>query len=105
MNIYKILSAMEETLDQLISNSRHLIECEEEGKKSTSLEYQQEVLLHSLLEMNEKVESYDKAYVLRGMSHTYNLLEKKTACLSSMNRRLLRSSSLRRAKVVHKKTN
>ncbi len=91
MESYQIFSIMEQALDELIQNSSRLIECEENSEESAALEYQQEILLNTLLGMNKGLDETG-CYLLKKSPKIYSVLEKKISCLSRLNRSLLRPS-------------
>ena len=84
---------MESMLDALIENAKHLNSCEEQNGQCAELEYKQEALLNQLLKMNNEL---DQPLVVEKAPQQYSSLEKKLVKLSEANRKLLRTSCVRK---------
>ncbi len=105
MTSMQVLSEMEKKLDELIANATELRECEEENGECASLKHKQEMLLNTLLKMNNSLDDSEKHLLWQKSPELYSNLEKKIVRLSRLNQKLLKPAQHRYVKKarIHKR--
>ena len=86
----QVLSEIDQTLDELIANATELRHCEEGTGQCAHLEHKQEMLLNTLLSLNNSIDDKEKYQLWQKSPNLYMTLEKKIVRLSRLNQKLLK---------------